>query len=253
MSQAPAIHTFTDAQELTRAAAGLFLEVGKQAIAEWSRFLVALSGGSTPKALYSILASDKYAQQLDWSKVHFLFGDERSVPPTHADSNFAMANAILFSPLHIPSAQIHRMRGEDPPETAAAQYETTLRHLTAAVPGQWPRLDLVLLGMGDDGHTASLFPGTASLTEQTRWVVPSTSPQGTRARVTLTLGVINHASVVLFLVAGRNKAAVVRRVLEQRPGDPGQYPAALVRPETGRLLWYLDRAAASELTATTDD
>jgi len=253
MSQAPAIHTFTDAQELTRAAAGLFLEVGKQAIAERNRFLVALSGGSTPKALYSILANDKYAQQLDWSKVHFLFGDERSVPPTHADSNFAMANAILFSPLHIPSAQIHRMRGEDPPETAAAQYETTLRHLTAAVPGQWPRLDLVLLGMGDDGHTASLFPGTASLTEQTRWVVPSTSPQGTRARVTLTLGVINHASVVLFLVAGRNKAAVVRRVLEQRPGDPGPYPAALIRPETGRLLWYLDRAAASELTATTDD
>ena len=253
MSQAPAIHTFTDAQELTRAAAGLFLEVGKQAIAERNRFLVALSGGSTPKALYSILANDKYAQQLDWSKVHFLFGDERSVPPTHADSNFAMANAILFSPLHIPSAQIHRMRGEDPPETAAAQYETTLRHLTTAVPGQWPRLDLVLLGMGDDGHTASLFPGTASLTEQTRWVVPSTSPQGTRARVTLTLGVINHASVVLFLVAGRNKAAVVRRVLEQRPGDPVPYPAALVRPETGRLLWYLDRAAASELTATTDD
>ena len=253
MSQAPAIHTFTDAQELTRAAAGLFLEVGKLAIAERNRFLVALSGGSTPKALYSILANDKYAQQLDWSKVHFLFGDERSVPPTHADSNFAMANAILFSPLHIPSAQIHRMRGEDPPETAAAQYETTLCHLTAAVPGQWPRLDLVLLGMGDDGHTASLFPGTASLTEQTRWVVPSTSPQGTRARVTLTLGVINHASVVLFLVAGRNKAAVVRRVLEQRPGDPGPYPAALIRPETGRLLWYLDRAAASELTATTDD
>ena len=253
MSQAPAIHTFTDAQELTRAAAGLFLEVGKQAIAERNRFLVALSGGSTPKALYSILANDKYAQQLDWSKVHFLFGDERSVPPTHADSNFAMANAILFSPLHIPSAQIHRMRGEDPPETAAAQYETTLRHLTTAVPGQWPRLDLVLLGMGDDGHTASLFPGTASLTEQTRWVVPSTSPQGTRARVTLTLGVINHASVVLFLVAGRNKAAVVRRVLEQRPGDPGPYPAALIRPETGRLLWYLDRAAASELTASTDD
>ena len=253
MSQAPAIHTFTDAQELTRAAAGLFLEVGKQAIAERNRFLVALSGGSTPKALYSILANDKYAQQLDWSKVHFLFGDERSVPPTHADSNFAMANAILFSPLHIPSAQIHRMRGEDPPETAAAQYETTLRHLTTAVPGQWPRLDLVLLGMGDDGHTASLFPDTASLTEQTRWVVPSTSPQGTRARVTLTLGVINHASVILVLVAGLNKAAVVRRLLEQRPGDPGPYPAALVRPETGRLLWYLDRAAASALTATTDD
>ena len=199
------------------------------------------------------MVSEDHAQKLDRSKVHFLLGDERSVPPTHADSNFAMANAMLFSPLHIPSTQIHRIRGEDPPEAAAAHYETTLRHLTAAVPGQWPQLDLVLLGMGDDGHTASLFPGTASLTEGTRWVVPGTSPQGTRARVTLTLGVINHASVVLFLIAGRNKAAVVRRVLEQRPGDPGPYPAALVRPETGRLLWYLDHAAASELTPTTDD
>ena len=253
MSQAPEIHRFSDTQELTRAAAGLFLEVGRQAITQRNCFLAALSGGSTPKTLYSILASEDYAQQLDWSKVHFLFGDERSVPPTHVDSNFAMANAMLFSPLHIPSAQIHRIRGEDPPEAAAAHYETTLRHLTAAVPGQWPQLDLVLLGMGDDGHTASLFPGTASLTEGTRWVVPGTSPQGTRARVTLTLGVINHASVVLFLVAGRNKAAVVRRVLEQRPGDTGPYPAALVRPETGRLLWYLDHAAASELTPITDD
>ena len=253
MSQAPEIHRFSDTQELTRAAAGLFLEVGRQAITQRNCFLAALSGGSTPKTLYSILASEDYAQQLDWSKVHFLFGDERSVPPTHADSNFAMANAMLFSPLHIPSTQIHRIRGEDPPEAAAAHYETTLRHLTAAVPGQWPQLDLVLLGMGDDGHTASLFPGTASLTEGTRWVVPGTSPQGTRARVTLTLGVINHASVVLFLVAGRNKAAVVRRVLEQRPGDPGPYPAALIRPETGRLLWYLDHAAASELTPITDD
>ena len=253
MSQAPEIHRFSDTQELTRAAAGLFLEVGRQAITQRNRFLVALSGGSTPKTLYSILASEDHAQQLDWSKVHFLFGDERSVPPAHPDSNFAMANAMLFSPLHIPSTQIHRIRGEDPPEAAAAHYETTLRHLTAAVPGQWPQLDLVLLGMGDDGHTASLFPGTASLTEGTRWVVPGTSPQGTRARVTLTLGVINHASVVLFLIAGRNKAAVVRRVLEQRPGDPGPYPAALVRPETGRLLWYLDHAAASELTPTTDD
>ena len=253
MSQAPEIHRFSDTQELTRAAAELFLEVGRQAITQRNCFLAALSGGSTPKTLYSILASEDHAQQLDWSKVHFLFGDERSVPPTHADSNFAMANAMLFSPLHIPSTQIHRIRGEDPPEAAAAHYETTLRHLTAAVPGQWPQLDLVLLGMGDDGHTASLFPGTASLTEGTRWVVPGTSPQGTRARVTLTLGVINHASVVLFLVAGRNKAAVVRRVLEQRPGDPGPYPAALVRPETGRLLWYLDHAAASELTPITDD
>lgn len=253
MPEAPEIHIFTDVQVLTRAAAVLFSQVGAQAIAERNRFLVALSGGTTPKTLYSILASEEYARQLDWSKVHFLFGDERSVPPTHPDSNFTVADAMLFNRLHVPSAHIHRMRGEDPPETAAVQYEATLRRLTAAVPGEWPHLDLILLGMGDDGHTASLFPGTAALTERSRWVVPSTSPQGTRARITLTLGVINHASVVLFLVAGKNKAAVVRRVLEASPGDPNPYPAALVRPETGQLLWYLDRAAASELTAATDD
>lgn len=253
MSQAPDIHIFPDSQKLARAAAERFLNVGRQAIAERNRFLVALSGGSTPKTLYSILTSEEYAPQLDWSKGHFLFGDERNVPPTHADSNFAMADAMFFRPLHISPTHIHRIHGEDSPDTAAVQYEDTLRRLTAAGTGQWPQLDLILLGMGDDGHTASLFPGTTALAEQTRWVVPGTSPQGTRARMTLTLGVINHASVILFLVTGLNKATVVRRILEPRLGDPDPYPAALVRPETGRLFWYLDRAAASELTAATHD
>ena len=253
MPRPPELHIFSDAQELTRAAAGLLLHVGRQAIAYRNRFLVALSGGSTPKALYATLTSPEYAGQLDWSKVHFFFGDERAVPPTHADSNFAMADAMLFAPLHIPSTQIHRMRGEDSPETAAAQYEDGLRRLIAVAPGQWPVLDLILLGMGDDGHTASLFPGSVSLTEHARWVVPSRSPQGTRARITLTLGVLNHASVILFLVTGLNKATVARNVLEQRPGDPSPYPAALVQPETGRMVWYLDRAAASELTLTAHD
>lgn len=253
MPQAPEIHIFSDSQKLARAAAERFLDVGLQAIAERKRFLVALSGGSTPKTLYSILTSEEYAQQLDWSKVHFLFGDERNVPPTHVDSNFAMADAMLFRPLHISPAHIHRIHGEESPDTAAAQYEDTLRRLTAVGTAQWPQLDLILLGMGDDGHTASLFPGTTALAEQTRWVVPGTSPQGTRARITLTLGVINHASVILFLVTGLNKATVVRRILEPRLGDPNPYPAALVRPETGRLLWYLDRAAASELAAATHD
>ena len=253
MPRAPEIHTFPDAQELTRAAADLFVKVGQQAITARNRFLVALSGGSTPKALYSLLASPGYARQLDWNKTHFLFGDERGVPPTHADSNFAMANTMLFTPLHIPSPLIHRMRGEDSPEAAAAQYEDALRRLTGTASGEWPRLDLVLLGMGDDGHTASLFPGTQALTEQTRWVVPGLSPQGIRPRLTLTLGVINHASVILFLVTGLNKAKVLRSVVEGRSSDPPPHPAARVRPETGRLLWYLDRAAASELTTTTQD
>lgn len=248
MSRAPEILIFADAQELTLEAADFFLSAGEQAIAERGRFLVTLSGGSTPKALYSILTSLEYARRLDWNRVQFLFGDERGVPPSHPDSNFAMANEALFIPLGISPAQIHRMRGEDQPEAAALQYEDTLRRLTATSSGQWPALDLVLLGMGDDGHTASLFPGTPSLSERTRWVVPSLSPKGTRSRLTITLGVINHASMILFLVTGLNKAKVVQGVVERQSTEHGLYPAALVQPETGRLLWYLDQAAASELS-----
>ena len=253
MVRPPERYIFADAQELVRAAAILFVTVGQQAIRTRARFLVALSGGSTPKELYRVLTSQEFAPQLDWSKVHFLFGDERAVPPTHQDSNFGLANTLLFTPLDIPPAHIHRMRGEDPPETAAAQYEDLLRRITSATAEQWPVLDLVLLGMGEDGHTASLFPDTPALREQTRWVTPGISPQGTRSRITLTLGVINHASVILFLVTGPNKATVVRRVVEHRADAPAPYPAARIRPETGRLLWYLDRAAAAELTAATDE
>ncbi len=253
MPRAPELHIFADAQALVRAAATLFVRIGQEAMRERGRFLVALSGGNTPKSLYAVLTSQEFAPQLDWSNVHFLFGDERAVPPTHSDSNFALANTMLFTPLNIPPANIHRMRGEDSPETAASHYESILRGLTATSSGQWPMLDLVLLGMGEDGHTASLFPGTPALREQRRWVVPGLSPQGTRSRITLTLGVINHASVILFLVTGGNKATVVRRVIESRADAADFYPAAQVRPETGRLLWYLDRAAASEMTVATDE
>lgn len=250
MSPIPEVHIFSDPHELAEKAADFFLKSGEQAIAASNRFLVVLSGGTTPKMLYSILTSQNSARRLDWSKVQFLFGDERCVPPSHPDSNFAMANETLFIPLQISPTQIHRMRGEDPPEIAAYQYEVTLRRLTAAVPGEWPVLDLILLGMGNDGHTASLFPGTASLNERTRWVVPSLAPQGTRSRLTLTLAVINHASVILFLVTGPNKAPVLRHVLERQPTDSVLYPSELVQPESGRLLWYLDRAAASELSVS---
>lgn len=253
MAHSPELHIFASTQELIRAAATLFVQVGQQAITERARFLVALSGGSTPKELYRVLTSEQLAAQLDWSKVHFLFGDERAVPPTHHDSNFALAKSLLFTPLNIPPAHIYRMRGEDPPETAAFHYEDQLRRLTPPTSGPWPALDLVLLGMGEDGHTASLFPGTPALLEQTRWVVPGISPQGTRSRITLTLGVINHASVVLFLVTGLNKATIVRRVVEARTDVPPAYPAARIRPETGRLLWYLDRSAASDLTGAKDE
>ncbi len=248
MPSAPELQIFADTQTLVQAAAQLLIQFGQRAIAERGRFLVALSGGSTPKALYATLTSPEIVHGLDWSKVRFFFGDERCVAPEHPDSNFGLAQSLLFTPLQIPSSSIHRMRGEDPPESAATRYETTLRNLAASPDAQWPGLDLVLLGMGEDGHTASLFPGTPAVTESTRWVVPGYAPQGTRSRITMTLGVINHASVILFLVTGQNKATVVQRILEKRAGDPSPYPAALVQSEHGRLLWYLDGAAASALT-----
>lgn len=248
MSPLPGILIFPDPQELAAKAADFVLESGARAIAASNRFLVALSGGSTPELLYTILASPDRARRLDWSKVEFLFGDERGVPPSHPDSNFAMANEALFRPLNISSGQIHRMRGEDPPEIAAAEYENRIRRLCGTAPGQWPVLDLVLLGLGTDGHTASLFPGTPSLNETIRWVIPSLAPHGTRSRLTLTLGVINHASVVLFLVAGSTKSQIVQRIHERQPTAAVHYPANLVQPQSGRLLWYLDRAAAAELS-----
>lgn len=253
MPPAPELHTFADTQELVQAAADLLVQLGQRAIAERNRFLVALSGGSTPKTLYATLTSPTLARRLDWTKVHFFFGDERCVPPEHPESNFGLAQAMLFAPLHIPPSSIHRIQGEDLPEAAAISYETLLRRLTAKPEEPWPVFDLVLLGMGDDGHTASLFPGTPAVSESTRWVVPSSAPQGARSRITITLGVINHASVILFLVTGGNKATVVRRVIESRADAADFYPAAQVRPETGRLLWYLDRAAASEMTVATDE
>ncbi|MCW5786954.1 MAG: 6-phosphogluconolactonase [Nitrospira sp.] len=250
MPPAPELHTFADTQELVQAAADLLVQLGQRAIAERNRFLVALSGGSTPKTLYATLTSPTLARRLDWTKVHFFFGDERCVPPEHPESNFGLAQAMLFAPLHIPPSSIHRIQGEDLPEAAAISYETLLRRLTAKPEEPWPVFDLVLLGMGDDGHTASLFPGTPAVSESTRWVVPSSAPQGARSRITITLGVINHASVILFLVTGHKKATVVQRILEKSADDPSPYPAALVRPERGRLLWYLDCAAASKLTTT---
>ncbi len=229
-------------------AAEFVLWDGQRAIADHQRFFLALSGGTTPRALYETLAKDEWSSRLDWKAVTFVFGDERCVPPDHPESNFGMAQAALFHPLGIPAAQVVRMRGEDPePERAARDYEEQLRS-ECPIAGQWPKLDLVLLGLGQDGHIVSLFPGTPALGEQRRWVVPNRAPTGVRSRLTLTLGVINRASVVLFLVTGSAKASVVRAVLEPRTGEERTLPAARVRPENGRVVWLLDGAASAELT-----
>ena len=231
-------------QELAQAAARDFAAKAEAAIGERGRFTVALAGGSTPKATYEILARD-YADELDWSKVHIFFGDERTVPPDHEDSNYRMAQRTLLS--HVPVGSVHRMRGELPPAEAAAAYEEELREFFGAS-DEPPSLDLILLGIGEDGHTASLFPETSALEIHDRWVVANPVLKLETTRLTLTVPVINSARAVNFLVAGAGKAEALKQIL-QGDADPRQYPAKLVRP-AGGPVWMVDRAAAKFLRET---
>ena len=255
MAVLPEVHIVSDdAARYAAEAATIMLSLQQRAVADKGRFLVALSGGRTPEQLYQRLASVSSTARHEWRNTRFFFGDERCVPPDHPDSNYHLAEQALFKPLHIAAGQIHRMKGEHPdPEAAAKDYEDQLRTTTNAVPSGWPELDLVLLGLGNDGHTASLFPGTDALRETRRCVAVGHAPAHPRVRLTLTLGVINHATVVLFLATGEGKAAAVKAVLEpQQDGDP-HLPAAFVRPEQGRLIWLLDRPAAANLTGQYKD
>lgn len=234
-------------EELAREAADFVLWSGEQAVKSAGTFRLALSGGATPKALYALLAGSALAKRLEWRRVSVFFGDERCVPPDHADSNFRMANDTLLKPLKIPQDRVFRMRGEDEPEQAARQYEASIRKEFGESAPAWPRFDVILLGLGDDGHTASLFPGTPALNERQRLVVPNQAPQGARQRLTFTVPLINQARAVVFLVSGNGKAAALKAVLEDRTADGSRVPAKLVQPEQGRLIWFLDRAAAAEL------
>ncbi len=228
-------------EELAGAAARDFAARAREAVAERGRFAVVLAGGSTPKATYEVLARD-YADNLDWSKVHVYFGDERTVPPDHEDSNYRMARETLLSRIRVGS--VHRMRCELTPEEAAAAYERELREFfgTSDEP---PRFDLILLGLGKDGHTASLFPETSALDVTDRWVVANPVLKLETARLTLTIPIINAAKAVTFLVAGRDKAEALKEILEG-DADPREYPAKFIRPE-GDLTWMVDKAAASLL------
>jgi 6-phosphogluconolactonase len=235
------IHVYETPEELAEAAARAFADKAGEAIAERGRFAVVLAGGSTPEAMYGILASD-YADRIDWSRVYVFFGDERPVPPDHDDSNHKMASEMLLD--HVPVANVHRMRGELPPDEAAETYEEELR--TFFRTEEVPRFDLILLGIGADGHTASLFPETAALEVSDRWVVANPVLKLDAARITLTVPVINAALTVYFLVAGEDKAEALRKILES-DADPRAYPARLIQPQGGPE-WMLDQAAASELS-----
>ena len=231
--------------DLFHAAAEEFVQAARAAIGAQGRFTVALSGGSTPKALYSLLASN-YAG-FAWNRVFIFFGDERHVPPTDPDSNYRMANEALLTKVTIPPENVFRVPAENPDAAAAAsEYETQIRRFFALKPGEFPRFDLILLGMGPDGHTASLFPDTAALDEQSRLVVANWVEKFKTHRITFTLPVLNRAAEVTFLASGAEKADMVRQVLQGKSSS--QLPSQRVQPTDGKLLWLLDEAAALKLT-----
>jgi 6-phosphogluconolactonase len=218
----------------------------RHAIAYRGRFLLALSGGSTPRPLYELLASPRFATRIDWTRVHMFWGDERCVPPDQPESNYRMAREALLDHVPLPPANVHRIRGEDEPAEAAAAYEELLGAFFGSREiSPKDSFDLVLLGMGADGHTASLFPGSAAARETRRWVVASPGPQPGSWRVSLTPVLLNAAENVTFLVTGADKAERLKDVLEN--GQPDLLPAQLIRPTHGALHWMIDAAAAARL------
>ena len=249
MPAIPDIRIADSIHDWAHQAAAFIASISNQTIQSKGRFIMALSGGSTPKTLYQALASPEWRGRFDWTKIYFLFGDERCVPADHPDSNFNMANSSLFHPLSIQADHVFRMRGEgEDPSAVAMEYEQAIRQLTGARPQTMPRIDLILLGLGDDGHTASLFPGTVAMQETEKIVTPGEAPTGIRTRLTLSLGVLNQAAVVLFLVMGEGKADMVRRILEPASDADRSLPASKIAPESGQLVWMLDQAAAAGLT-----
>ncbi len=242
----PDIIICPDAAELNRRAAERFIESTNEAAAQSGRFAVALSGGSTPKALYSLIATPSFADRIPWPMVHFFWGDERCVPPDHPDSNFRMVRESLLSKISIPSENVHRIAGEKEPKLAASDYETQLKNFFQLDEDRLPRFDLILLGLGEDGHTASLFPGSEALKETQRLVTANFVENMNAYRLTLTLPVLNHAANVFFLVAGRSKATIVKELLGTHP-TIAKFPAQRIQPVDGALTWFITRDAAAAL------
>lgn len=231
------VEIFGDSIALARAAANHVLKQCHESVAQHGRFNVALSGGSTPQTLYKLLADEP----IPWAKSHFFFTDERHVPPDHPQSNYRLAHEAMFSRAPVPEQNVQRIPGETPSAAAAAHaYEQTLRtHFGATL----PRFELVLLGLGEDGHTASIFPRSEVLHETERLVAAPWVEQLNSYRITLTLPVLNNGASVVFLVSGEQKAEVLREVL-QTESNPARYPAQAIRPNSGNLLWLVDQAAA---------
>lgn len=242
-SPAPRLEVYPDRAALSTAAADKFVRLSEEAIQGRGRFTVALSGGSTPRQMYEDLAGDQFRARVDWSRVFFFWGDERAVPPDNPDSNYRMADETLLSRVPVPRENIYRIPSEKPAIEAAAEYEGLLKSFWR---GELIGFDLVLLGLGSNGHTASLFPHTGVLHEESRWCVAVWLPELDANRITLTAPVLNQGLNIVFLVSGDDKSTVVREVL-RGSFDPERLPAQLIRPMHGNCVWMLDRQAAGEL------
>lgn len=246
------IRIYQDSRALAAAAAELFIQAGAQAVSRQGFFNVALAGGSTPRETYELLAEDSQAGRVNWWKTYVFWGDERCVPPDHPESNYRMAQRSLLDHVPVPAEQIYRMQGEISPQIAADIYERLLRvHFAARQPEEndLHTFDLVLLGLGDDGHTASLFPGSEALVVQDRWVAANYAAGLGSWRLTLTRPCINAARQVVFLVSGSRKAAVLKKAIapheERVASDSHRLPAAAIQPQAGKLVWLVDEAAAA--------
>jgi 6-phosphogluconolactonase len=248
------LRILASAEGLYRAAADEFVHLAVQASQTTGRFCVALAGGSTPKGLYALLANDASLRDaIPWQQTHVFWGDERPVPPDHVDSNYRTAASALLSKVPIAPRNVHRIHGEEAdPQVAARTYEQELRSFFVLPGGAFPRFDLVLLGLGSDAHTASLFPGSAALQEADRLAVANRVDKLNTTRITLTVPVFNNARCVVFLVSGANKASALKAVIEG-PDAPHDVPAQLIQTRAGKIIWLVDQGAARMLQRASGD
>lgn len=246
------LETVPDAPNLAVRAAQIFSDCCRNAVARKNSFTVALSGGSSPRQLYALLSdqTSEFRDQIPWKQCHFFWTDERPVSPDHADSNYRMAWDAMLRHVAVPESNIHRIQGEKLPDDASSGYEKELKRFFRLKDDECPAFDLILLGLGEDGHTASMFPGTEVLNETRQLVVAPWVTKLNSHRITLTLPVLNNAATTVFLVSGENKATILHEVWE---GIPATFPAQAIRPTSGELIWLTDSAAAAKLSTSTTE
>lgn len=237
------IEIYSDIDELCRSAVDTFTRLSKEVLSKKAVFTVALSGGSTPQRFHSLLAQKKNQSRIEWNRIHIFFSDERCVPPDHKESNYRAAYENLISKVPLPPMNVHRMPAEKKDlKTRAFEYESKMREVFCVPKGTIPSFDVIFLGLGEDGHTASLFPGTEALNEKERWVVENYVAQSGMWRMTFTLPLINQASCVIFLVSGTGKTKILNQIFD-RKDQSEQLPAGLVKPSGGQLVWFVDQEA----------